>query len=215
MPRQQLLKQFRNFHDASTSILNMMSQFIDVNTLFIAKNDQNTNQIVKVLNHDEQLLEEGEELPYEKTFCKLAVDYRDTLLIPDISLDDRSRYLEVTKRLQGGSFIGVPIDFTDGTNYGTICGLDLRAQQFTEEHVYMFETMASLLSYVLELDRANRQIQQLSVPIVPVVDGVAVLPLLGDIEETRAQHILETILGKLQAVALSSGHRCIGNKTPE
>ena len=37
MPRQQLLKQFRNFHDASTSILNMMSQFIDVNTLFIAK----------------------------------------------------------------------------------------------------------------------------------------------------------------------------------
>ncbi|MEW6980536.1 GAF domain-containing protein [Bacillus pumilus] len=203
MPRQQLLKQFRNFHDASTSILNMMSQFIDVNTLFIAKNDQNTNQIVKVLNHDEQLLEEGEELPYEKTFCKLAVDYQDTLVIPDISLDDRSRYLEVTKRLQGGSFIGVPIDFTDGTNYGTICGLDLRAQQFTEEHVYMFETMASLLSYVLELDRANRQIQQLSVPIVPVVDGVAVLPLLGDIEETRAQHILETILQESYRLSLS------------
>ncbi|MCC9089749.1 MULTISPECIES: GAF domain-containing protein [Bacillus] len=203
MPRQQLLKQFRNFHDASTSILNMMSQFIDVNTLFIAKNDQNTNQIVKVLNHDEQLLEEGEELPYEKTFCKLAVDYQDTLVIPDISLDDRSRYLEVTKRLQAGSFIGVPIDFTDGTNYGTICGLDLRAQQFTEEHVYMFETMASLLSYVLELDRANRQIQQLSVPIVPVVDGVAVLPLLGDIEETRAQHILETILQESYRLSLS------------
>ena len=37
MPRQQLLKQFRNFHDASTSILNMMSQFIHMNTLFIAK----------------------------------------------------------------------------------------------------------------------------------------------------------------------------------
>ncbi|MGX9291964.1 GAF domain-containing protein [Bacillus sp. A015] len=203
MPRQQLLKQFRNFHDASTSILNMMSQFIDVNTLFIAKNDQNTNQIVKVLNHDEQLLEEGEELPYEKTFCKLAVDYQDTLVIPDISLDDRSKYLEVTKRLQGGSFIGVPIDFTDGTNYGTICGLDLRVQQFTEEHVYMFETMASLLSYVLELDRANRQIQQLSVPIVPVVDGVAVLPLLGDIEETRAQHILETILQESYRLSLS------------
>lgn len=91
MPRQQLLKQFRNFHDASTSILNMMSQFIHMNTLFIAKNDQNTNQIVKVLNHDEQLLEEGEENPYEKTFCKLAVDHRDTLLIPDIRLDERSK----------------------------------------------------------------------------------------------------------------------------
>ncbi|WP_144464109.1 GAF domain-containing protein [Bacillus sp. WP8] len=203
MPRQQLLKQFRNFHDASTSILNMMSQFIGVNTLFIAKNDQNTNQIVKVLNHDEQLLEEGEELPYEKTFCKLAVDHQATLVIPDISKDDRFKYLEVTKNLQGGSFIGVPIDFTDGTNYGTICGLDVRPNHFTEEHVYMFETMASLLSYVLELDRANRQIQQLSVPIVPVVDGVAVLPLLGDIEETRAQHILETILQESYRLSLS------------
>lgn len=129
MPRQQLLKQFRNFHDASTSILNMMSQFIHVNTLFIAKNDQNTNQIVKVLNHDERLLEEGEENPYEKTFCKLAVDHRDTLLIPDIRLDERSKNLDVTKQPQGGSFIGVPIDFTDGTNYGTICGLDLRPQR--------------------------------------------------------------------------------------
>lgn len=203
MPRQQLLKQFRNFHDASTSILNMMSQFIGVNTLFIAKNDQNTNQIVKVLNHDEQLLEEGEELPYEKTFCKLAVDHQATLVIPDISKDARFKYLEVTKNLQGGSFIGVPIDFTDGTNYGTICGLDVRPNHFTEEHVYMFETMASLLSYVLELDRANRQIQQLSVPIVPVVDGVAVLPLLGDIEETRAQHILETILQESYRLSLS------------
>ncbi|MFA3776347.1 GAF domain-containing protein [Bacillus safensis] len=203
MPRQQLLKQFRNFHDASTSILNMMSQFIGVNTLFIAKNDQNTNQIVKVLNHDEQLLEEGEELPYEKTFCKLAVDHQATLVIPDISKDDRFKYLEVTKNLQSGSFIGVPIDFTDGTNYGTICGLDVRPNHFTEEHVYMFETMASLLSYVLELDRANRQIQQLSVPIVPVVDGVAVLPLLGDIEETRAQHILETILQESYRLSLS------------
>lgn len=203
MPRQQLLKQFRNFHDASTSILNMMSQFTNVNTLFIAKNDQTTNQIVKVLNHDEQLLDEGEEIPYEKTFCKLAVDHQATLVIPDISSDDRSKSLEVTKRLQGGSFIGVPIDFTDGTNYGTICGLDSRPQQFTDEHVHMFETMASLLSYVLELDRANRQIQQLSVPIVPVVDGVAVLPLLGDIEETRAQHILETILQESYRLSLS------------
>ncbi|MFB8733254.1 hypothetical protein ACEQPO_02825 [Bacillus sp. SL00103] len=63
-------------------------------------------------------------------------------MIPDISSDDRSKSLEVTKRLQGGSFIGVPIDFTDGTNYGTICGLDLRPQkEFTDEHVHMFETM--------------------------------------------------------------------------
>ncbi|MDM5296937.1 GAF domain-containing protein [Bacillus pumilus] len=203
MPRQQLLKQFRNFHDASTSILNMMSEFIDVNTLFIAKNDQNTNHIVKVFNHDEQLIKEGEELPFEKTFCKLAVDHQHTLVIPDIQLDERSKYLEVTKRLEGGSFIGVPIDFTDGSNYGTICGLDIRPKQFTVEHIHMFETMASLLSYVLELDRANKQIQQLSVPIVPVVDGVAVLPLLGDIEETRAQHILETILQESYRLALS------------
>ncbi|WP_353853812.1 GAF domain-containing protein [Bacillus sp. Bos-x628] len=203
MSRQQLLKQFRNFDDASTSILNMMRKFIDVNTLFIAKNDQNINQIVKVLHHEEQLLEEGEELPFEVTLCKLAVDHQNTLVIPDIRLDERSKYLEVTKRLRGGSFIGVPIHFGDGSNYGTLCGLDLRPQQFTEEHIHMFETMASVLSYVLELDRANRQIQHLSVPIVPVVDGVAVLPLLGDIEETRAQLILETILQESYRLSLS------------
>ncbi|MGE6632028.1 GAF domain-containing protein [Bacillus sp. NPDC077027] len=202
-PPHLLRQQFRNFDDASTSILNMMSEFIDVNTLFIAKNDQHSNKIVNVLNIEEQLLEEGDELPFEETFCKLAVDHQQTLVIPDINADDRSKHLEVTKRLTSGSFIGIPIFYADGSNYGTICGLDVRPQQFTSEHVHMFETMAALLSYVLELDQANRQIHQLSVPIVPVVEGVAVLPLLGDIEETRAQLILETILQESYQLGLS------------
>lgn len=71
MPRQQLLKQFRNFHDASTSILNMMSQFIGVNTLFIAKNDQNTNQIVKVLNHDGDFLKKEKNFLTKRHFASL------------------------------------------------------------------------------------------------------------------------------------------------
>ncbi|WP_240501888.1 hypothetical protein [Bacillus sp. MUM 13] len=43
-------KHFRNFDEASSAILGLMSQIIGINTLFIAKNDKSTNNILKVIN---------------------------------------------------------------------------------------------------------------------------------------------------------------------
>ena len=189
------IKKYSNFDEASESILQMMSKFIEINTLFIAKNDRQHNEIVKVFNKDSVLLEEGSELPFRETFCKLSVDQgREVLIIPDLADSDLTKDLNVTKNLGGGCFIGIPIYYENGENYGTICGLDTNSLPFTDKHVELFETMATLLSYVLELDRANKEIIHLSAPIVPITKGVAILPIIGDISEYRAEKIIHTAL---------------------
>ncbi len=77
---------YKNFDEAADNILKMMSGLLDINTLFLAKNDRCTNKIMKVLNKKEILLEEGGALPFEQTFCKLSVDYgTKPLIIPDIT----------------------------------------------------------------------------------------------------------------------------------
>jgi rsbT co-antagonist protein RsbR len=54
--------------------------------------------------------------------------------------------------------------------------------------------MSSLLTYVLELDKANKEIKELSVPIVPLTKGIAILPIIGHINEYRAEIIIQSTL---------------------
>ncbi|MTH54904.1 histidine kinase [Bacillus mangrovi] len=192
-----MIHSIKNFEEAAENILKFMSSVVPVNTLFIAKNDQRFNKIEKVINRDHVLLKSGETLPFEDTFCKLSVDHGNRILmIEDLNQNAQTKNMEVTRNLQGGSFIGIPINFSTGENYGTICGLDTEKVTFENEHMELFTTMASLLSYVLDLDRVNREIEELSAPMVPLTDGLAVLPIIGDISRKRAQIIIQSTLSQ-------------------
>jgi len=193
----------RNFDEAAETILKFISTVIPINTLFIAKNDRCINEIEKVLNREDILLNEGEQLPFQETYCKLSVDHGNKiLLIPDLKDSELTKNMGVTHSLGGGGFIGIPIYYGTGENYGTICGLDNKPFEFKEEHIELFSTMASLLSYVLDLDRVNREVEGLSVPMVSLTDGVAVLPIIGDITEKRADIITQATLEQSTRLSL-------------
>ncbi|WP_349409965.1 STAS domain-containing protein [Pseudalkalibacillus sp. SCS-8] len=199
----QTIRTPKNFDEAAENILHSISELLDINTLFIAKNDKCTNEIIKVVNEKDTLLSVGDSLPFEETYCKVSVDHgKDVLIIPDITQSELTRHLAVTEKLGSGSFVGVPIYYEDGRNYGTICGLDTKPFQLSERHKRMFQTMSSLLSYVLELDEANKQIEDLSAPLVPITKGVAILPIIGSIDMNRAERIMELTLVKSQGLSL-------------
>ncbi|KZE67854.1 histidine kinase [Fictibacillus phosphorivorans] len=215
-------KSVKNFEEATENILHFMSTFININTLFVAKNDKQTNEIKKAVNKDAILIEAGSTLPFHETFCKISVDKgNEILLIEDINESELTKHLNVTAQLGGGSFIAIPIYYEDGENYGTICGLDTESFDFTEQHIELFQTMSSLLTYVLELDKANKEIKELSVPIVPLTKGVAILPIIGHINEYRADIIIQSTLESSTNLELEymiidlSGVSRINNKVSE
>ncbi|MGD6874632.1 STAS domain-containing protein [Sutcliffiella horikoshii] len=119
---------------------------------------------------------------------------REPLIIEDLILSDLTKDMEVTKSLGGGSLIGVPIYYKDGENYGTLCGMDLRPFHFTENHKDLFKAMAKLLGNVLDLQKKNLQVQMLSVPLVPIFDDMAVLPLIGEVDSERTSRVIEHTL---------------------
>ncbi|MGD7023772.1 STAS domain-containing protein [Rossellomorea vietnamensis] len=121
---------------------------------------------------------------------------REPLIIEDLLKFDETSNMEVTKNLGGGSLIGMPIYYSDGTNFGTLCGMDLRPHHFTEEHISLFKAMAKLLENVLNLERANHRVQALSAPLVPISDTVAILPVIGDVDEDRTNRIMEHSLSQ-------------------
>ncbi|WP_346775374.1 STAS domain-containing protein [Bacillus sp. RO2] len=142
-------------------------------------------------------------------------------MIEDLNLSHLTKDMEVTKSLGGGSLIGVPIYYKDGENYGTLCGMDLRPFHFTENHKDLFKAMAKLLGNVLDLEKKNLQIQMLSVPLVPIFDDMAVLPLIGEVDSERTSRVIEHTLaeaakGELEHIIIDlSGLARIDSKSVE
>ncbi|MDQ0207842.1 STAS domain-containing protein [Alkalicoccobacillus murimartini] len=197
------IKTFSDFEEVAAQVLLLLSHHINVNTLFIAKNDLQTNRIVQAINRDRILLNEGDEIDYNQTFCKLSVDHgQQVLIIPSINKDATANKLAPAQTLGGGSFIGIPIYNGCGDVYGTICGLDDQEINFSDHDVELFRTMASLLTYVLDLDNAYRQLSDLSAPMVPIAKGVGVLPVVGDINSQRMNEILDSVITKCSQLEL-------------
>lgn len=198
------LKSFTDFDEVASQVLLLLSHHLKVNTLFIAKNDLKINRITKVINKDHILLQEGTVIDYSETFCKLSVDHgQRVLVIPNISQDILARELKTAEAFGSGSFIGIPIYNACGEVYGTICGIDDRQVDFSDNDMELIATMASLLTYVLDLNQAYRQVTDLSAPLVPIAKGVGVLPVVGDMTTQRMNTILDTIMFKCNELELT------------
>ncbi len=191
----QKARAFSNFDEAAAYILQLLSKQIGINSLFIARNDGTTNHIIKVRNSEKELVEEGSSMPLPHSFCSLSINHGPkALVIENISKNEMTRSMGISADYGQGTFVGVPVYYNDGTVYGTICGLDDQYYKLSEDQLYTFEMMSTLLTYVLELEKANHQIQTLTAPIVPVTKGVAIVPVIGEITAPRAQVIIEHVL---------------------
>ncbi len=190
-------RQFENFNEAANQVLKMLSGRMDINTLFIAENDGETNRITKAFNRGEELVSEGSESPLNQTFCNLSIRHgREALKIADISTDENAQTLDIASKFENGSFMGIPIYYENGTVYGTICGLDKHPYEFTPEDQEMFEMMSSLLTYILELETAKKEIQKLSSPLVPLTNDISILPIIGHVTYTRAKQMINDVVQK-------------------
>ncbi|WP_100406168.1 STAS domain-containing protein [Bacillus solitudinis] len=59
----------------------------------------------------------------------------------------------------------------------TVCGFERLSEQYKEE--------------------TQRELAHLSAPIVPVKEGIVILPLIGDIDHFKAKHIMEQVVPKI------------------
>lgn len=63
----------------------------------------------------------GQLQPVDDTYCKAITDGRMQVVIPDTAKDPLARAMAVTRDLNIGSHVGVPLHRRDGRLYGTLC----------------------------------------------------------------------------------------------
>lgn len=102
--------------------------------------------------------------------------------------------LEVTEQLEVKGFLGVTLRDFHGNVFGTLCVMDTEEKNFTDKDIRFLKNMADVLSYIIHLDNTVADIELLSVPIIPIKKGLAILSLQGNVNEQRSQKIMEDTL---------------------
>ena len=64
---------------------------------------------------------EGTGTPLEDSFCRRVIEGRVPSVVPDVDEDEAVRDLGITRAANIGSYVGVPLQFSDGRLYGTVC----------------------------------------------------------------------------------------------
>lgn len=138
---------------ASSEILGMLSEFIDINTLFVAINDKKTNRILKAINRSEVLVVEGE-LPFVESYCSLVSSGNEAgiLVIPDTMQHVSTASMKFTCETGATTFIGVPILANDNEPIGTVCGIDRKPYGFDKREIKLLQMAAKFLTHVIELE---------------------------------------------------------------
>lgn len=98
--------------------------------------------------------QEGESISLDDTFCQLLMEGRLPSVIPDANGNELVRPLNVTDQARIGSYVGVPIKFSDGYLYGTFCALSHSPDpSLNERDVQFMRVLARLVAEHLERER--------------------------------------------------------------
>jgi GAF domain-containing protein len=87
------------------------------------------DQVCEVVSGGDSFdLHPGMGLPLDATYCQRVLDGRLPNVIPDVRADERAASLPITKAANIGAFVSVPLRFSDGELYGTLCAASHQAR---------------------------------------------------------------------------------------
>ena len=95
-----------------------LSEFVDDNLIFRRVSAPGLEDAIAV----------GDTVPLDQVYCPHILAGRLPELIPDTSAEPFTQTIDLTKKLPIGSHVSIPIQRSDGSNYGMFCCLSTQAR---------------------------------------------------------------------------------------
>ncbi len=144
-------RSFSSAQEAMGEVLALLSSRLRMESVFVSRidTDSSTFEIVAERGMPPGY-GVGYHCPLGDTYCGLAVSSTQPTLVPDSRTDPAFASLPVTRAMDIGSYVGVPLRLSDGQLYGTLCALDPRARELGDREAEFIVVLGRLLAWQLE-----------------------------------------------------------------
>src|SRR4051794_31491819 len=149
-------------------------------------------------------IEEGEVVPLEDSYCQRMCTGTVANIVHDVGNDEHLGPLALTQRGNVGTYVGVPLRFSDGRLYGTFCCLSHAPDaDIGEREVRFMRVLAKIVGGELERQELHREADRIKDDFVALVSHELRTPLTSIIANLE---VLEDETGELS----EDGRRFVG-----
>jgi diguanylate cyclase (GGDEF)-like protein len=153
---------YRSFADATRSVLDLLEHHMPTAVLYLAHLDrgQFIHRIVDARNGAPIGLRSNLAIPLGDAFCSHMAEDRGPRLCNDIPGNAVYAALPMQRRVIAGSYLGVPLELSDGTRVGSLAAIHSDRGVFTPADEQLFSMLARVLASELERESNERDLRR-------------------------------------------------------
>lgn len=166
---------YRSFAEATRSVLDLVAGQLPDATVLLAHLDRthDLHRIVDVRNGEEFGLRSNLAVPLGDSLDIRMADRRAPARCDDVSGHPVLGDSPVQDRLGAASYLGAPIELSDGSRVGTLTALSRSAGRFGTDHEQLFGMLARVLAHELERESNQRDVRRLNESLRAQARGLA------------------------------------------
>jgi diguanylate cyclase (GGDEF)-like protein len=168
---------YRSFADATRSVLDLLAQQLPDTAVFLAHIDRghDIHRIVDTRNGGEFGLRSNLAIPLSDSFCVHMADDRAPRRCNDVAGHPVYGRVAAQDRFAAGSYLGMPLELSDGARVGSLAALSRETDRFGTDHEQLFGMLARVLAYELERETNERDLRRLNDSLRGQARGMAAL----------------------------------------
>src|SRR3954447_16407266 len=153
---------YRSFAEATRAVLDLLERHMPDATLFLAHLDRSQfiHRIVDSRKGGEFGLRSNLATPLGDAFCSHMAEDRRPRRCDDVRREPAYRGLAMQQRMNVRSYLGVPLELSDGTRVGSLAALSRDSRAFGPADEQLFTMLARVLASELERESNARDLRR-------------------------------------------------------
>src|SRR5918994_1216112 len=155
---------YRSFADATRSVLDLLERLLPDCALYLSHLDRahSVHRIVDTRAGAGLGLRSNLATPLFESYDMAMAEERAPRLCNDVPGEPAYAQLGMQRRAGAGSYLGVPLELSDGSRVGALAALSEQAAHFRPDDEQLFTMLARVLAYELERESNERDLRRLN-----------------------------------------------------